>query len=94
MDDKIMPVDIMLLLLLLIHCLLALLFFFLRLQEFHTIDASYYHYRMIVTSGAVLDPNASFCVEDIVFYDGNNTPIDTNGQECSTAEVRRPFVRS
>ena len=42
---------------------------------------------MIVRESRVLDANASFCVEDLIFYDGNYTPIDTRGGECSDSEV-------
>ena len=56
-------------------------------EEFRTLDSEYYFYRMVVTESRSTKPNASFCVEDIVFYDGNNTPIDTAGSECTVKEV-------
>jgi len=56
-------------------------------QQFQTLDAEYLYYRMIVLASRGSGPNASFCVEDIVFYDGNNTPIDTAGPECSPQET-------
>lgn len=56
-------------------------------EEFRTLDSEYYFYRMVVTASRSTEPNASFCVEDIVFYDGNNTPIDTAATECTLKEV-------
>lgn len=54
---------------------------------FQTLDTDYQFYRLVVTDTRILAFNASYCIEDIIFYDGDGAVIDTNGGACSLNQI-------